>query len=174
MSFYIDVLLPFSLKNFYTYRISEKEFKFIETGFRVLVPFGGKKIFTAIVIKKHKNNPDSYDPKEIFAFQDDLPIVDKNQLLFWEWMSNYYQCSMGNILKASIPSSFLLTSETLLEKKQNKKIDYKKISDEEILILDALDIKKIKIDEVRSILNKKNILPIIDNLIKKGYITSIE
>ena len=174
MSFYIDVLLPFSLKNFYTYRISEKEFKFIETGFRVLVPFGGKKIFTAIVIKKHKINPDSYDPKEIFAFQDDLPIVDKNQLLFWEWMSNYYQCSMGNILKASIPSSFLLTSETLLEKKQNKKIDYKKISDEEILILDALDIKKIKIDEVRSILNKKNILPIIDNLIKKGYITSIE
>ena len=174
MSFYIDVLLPFSLKNLYTYRISEKEFKFIETGFRVLVPFGGKKIFTAIVIKKHKNSPDSYDPKEIFAFQDDLPIVDKNQLLFWEWMSNYYQCSMGNILKASIPSSFLLTSETLLEKKQNKKIDYKKISDEEILILDALDIKKIKIDEVRSILNKKNILPIIDNLIKKGYITSIE
>ena len=174
MSFYIDALLPFPLKNFYTYRISEKEFKFINSGFRVLVPFGGKKVFTGIVIRKHQNTPITYEPKEIFAFQDDLPVVDKNQILFWEWMSNYYQCSMGNILKASMPSSFLLTSQTLLEKKQNKKIDYKNISDEEILILDALELKKIKIDEVRLILNKKNIFPIINKLIEKGHINSIE
>ena len=174
MSFYIDVLLPFPLKNFYTYRISEKEFKFIKSGFRVLVPFGGKKVYTAIVVNKHKNTPNKYEPKEIFAFQDDLPVVDKNQILFWEWMSSYYQCSMGNILKASMPSSFLLTSQTFLEKKQDKKVNYKNMSDEEILILDALDLKKIKIDEARLILNKKNIFPIIDKLIEKGYINSIE
>ena len=157
MSFYIDVLLPFPLKNFYTYEISEEEFKFINKGFRVLVPFGGKKVFTSIVIEKHKNVPHQYEPKRIFAFQDDFSVVNKNQILFWEWMSNYYQCSMGAILKASIPSSFLLSSETLLEKKLNKKIDYKNLSDEEILVLDALDLKKIKIEEVRLILNKKNI-----------------
>ncbi len=139
-----------------------------------MVPFGGKRVFTSIVIKKHKNIPDNYEPKEIFAFQDDLPIVDKNQIFFWKWMSNYYQCPMGSILKASIPSSFLLTSETLLEKNLNKQVDYKKISDDEILILDALDLKKIKIDEVRLILNKKNIFPAVNNLIEKGYIKSIE
>ena len=174
MSFYIDVLLPFPLKNFYTYRISKEEFKFIKSGFRVLVPFGGKRVFTGIIIDKHKNIPDSYEPKEIFAFQDDLPVVDENQILFWKWMSNYYQCSMGQILKASMPSSFLLTSETLLEKNLSKKIDYRKISDEEILILDALDLKKIKIDEVRLILNKKNIFSIVNNLIQKGYVNSIQ
>ncbi len=174
MSFYIDVLLPFPLKNFYTYRISKEEFKFIKSGFRVLVPFGGKRVFTGIIIDKHKNIPDSYEPKEIFAFQDDLPVVDENQILFWKWMSNYYQCSMGQILKASMPSSFLITSETLLEKNLSKKIDYRKISDEEILILDALDLKKIKIDEVRLILNKKNIFSIVNNLIKKGYVNSIQ
>ena len=174
MSFYIDVLLPFPLKNFYTYRISKEEFKFIKSGFRVLVPFGGKRVFTGIIIDKHKNIPDSYEPKEIFAFQDDLPVVDENQILFWKWMSNYYQCSMGQVLKASMPSSFLLTSETLLEKNLSKKIDYRKISDEEILILDALDLKKIKIDEVRLILNKKNIFSIVNNLIKKGYVNSIQ
>ena len=174
MSFYIDVLLPFPLKNFYTYRISKEEFKFIKSGFRVLVPFGGKRVFTGIIIDKHKNIPDSYEPKEIFAFQDDLPVVDENQILFWKWMSNYYQCSMGQILKASMPSSFLLTSETLLEKNLSKKVDYRKISDEEILILDALDLKKIKIDEVRLILNKKNIFSIVNNLIQKGYVNSIQ
>ena len=174
MSFYIDVLLPFPLKNFYTYRISKEEFKFIKSGFRVLVPFGGKRVFTGIIIDKHKNIPDSYEPKEIFAFQDDLPVVDENQILFWKWMSNYYQCSMGQVLKASMPSSFLLTSETLLEKNLSKKIDYRKISDEEILILDALDLKKIKIDEVRLILNKKNIFSIVNNLIQKGYVNSIQ
>ena len=56
----------------------------------------------------------------------------------------------------------------------NKHVDYKKISDEEILILDALDLKKIKIDEVRLILNKRNIFPAVNNLIEKGYIKSIE
>ena len=65
MSFYIDVLLPFPLKNFYTYEISEEEFKFINKGFRVLVPFGGKKVFTSIVIEKHKNVPHQYEPKDI-------------------------------------------------------------------------------------------------------------
>ena len=174
MSFYIDVLLPFPLKNFYTYEISEEEFKFIKKGFRVLVPFGGKKVFTSIVIEKHKNVPRQYEPKRIFAFQDDFSVVNKNQILFWEWMSNYYQCSMGAILKASIPSSFLLSSETLLEKKLNKKIDYKNLSDEEILVLDALDLKKIKIDEVRLILNKKNIFSTVNNLLDKGYVNSIE
>ncbi len=174
MSFYIDVLLPFPLKNLYTYRISKLEFKFIKSGFRVLVPFGGKRIFTGIIIDKHRNISDSYEPKEIFAFQDDLPVVDENQILFWKWMSNYYQCSMGQILKASMPSSFLLTSETLLEKNLSKKVDYRKISDEEIIILDALDLKKIKIDEVRLILNKKNIFSIVNNLIQKGYVNSIQ
>ena len=174
MSFYIDVILPFPLKNFYTYEISEEEFKFINKGFRVLVPFGGKKVFTSIVIEKHKNVPHQYEPKRIFAFQDDFSVVNKNQILFWEWMSNYYQCSMGAILKASIPSSFLLSSETLLEKKLNKKIDYKNLSDEEILVLDALDLKKIKIDEVRLILNKKNIFSNVKNLLDKGYVNSIE
>ena len=89
-------------------------------------------------------------------------------------MSNYYKCSLGEILKASIPSSFLLSSETLLEKKLNKKIDYKNLSDEEILVLDALDLKKIKIEEVRLILNKKNIFSTVKNLLDKGYVNSIE
>ena len=47
-----------------------------------MVPFGAKRVFTSIVIKKHKNIPDNYEPKEIFAFQDDLPVVDKNQIFF--------------------------------------------------------------------------------------------
>ena len=70
------------------------------------MPFGGKKVFTSIYIDKHKNVPDQYEPKRIFAFQDDFSVVDENQILFWQWMSNYYQCSMGAILKASIPDSF--------------------------------------------------------------------
>ena len=53
-------------------------------------------------------------------------------------------------------------------------MDYKNISDEEILILDALDIKKIRIDEVKLILNKKNIFRTVNNLIQRGYINSIE
>ena len=42
-------------------------------------------------------------------------------------------------MKAAMPST--ISSETLLEKNNDYEIDYKNVSDEEILILDALDLK---------------------------------
>ena len=77
-------LLPFPLKNLYTYKISGREFKFIKNGFRVLVPFGGKRVFTAIVVCMHKKSIIMIQKKYLhFKY---FPVVDKNQILFWKWM----------------------------------------------------------------------------------------
>ena len=34
---------------------------------------------------------------------DEITIVTETQLKFWDWLSSYYMCSVGEILKASIP-----------------------------------------------------------------------
>ena len=52
-----------------------------------------------------------------------LPIVNDNQLQFWAWMSQYYMCSIGDVMKASIPSVLLFESETIVTLNKTIEID---------------------------------------------------
>ena len=58
-SVFIDVLLPLALPKPYTYKVSLEQVKSLAIGFRVAVPFGKQKIYTALVIKIHGVTPQS-------------------------------------------------------------------------------------------------------------------
>ncbi len=141
---------------------------------RVAVPFGKSKIFTGLVYKIHQNKPAAYEAKEIFQILDDKPLITLKQLEHWEWIAKYYMCSLGEVLRAGIPSSFLLESETLIVK--NKAFtDEKGLENEEFLIYEALEYQdKIKIEDVYKILGKKNIFPVIQSLLHKKVIYTKE
>ena len=47
---FVDVILPLPLPKSYTYAISGEEFDNVKPGFRVLVPFGKRKWYTAIAV----------------------------------------------------------------------------------------------------------------------------
>ena len=79
MQYFIDVILPIPLEKSFTYRITKAEADFIKAGMRVAVPFGKRKIYTAIVYTKHNNAPQTYDAKDIHQILDDKPIVTKQQ-----------------------------------------------------------------------------------------------
>ena len=83
---FIDVIVPLPLKNSLTDLVNEEEFKFIDIGFRVMVPFGKSKFITGIVVKKHQNSPINYNPKEIEFIIDKTPIVTLKQLTFFQWI----------------------------------------------------------------------------------------
>ena len=106
--YFVDVILPLALPKTYTYYLTEEQYNKIRLGFRVTVPFGKEKIYTAIVKKIHNKIPKVYEPKPIHMVLDEIPIVTETQLKFWDWLSSYYMCSVGEILKASIPSALLL------------------------------------------------------------------
>ena len=72
---------------------------------RVLVAFGGKKIYTGIVFELHDQEPETFLPKEIINILDDFPILPKEQIQFWNWLSHYYLCNMGEIYRFAFPSS---------------------------------------------------------------------
>ena len=109
---FAETLLPLALPGTYTYRIPE-EMK-LSIGMRVLVPFGRKKIFTAIVVSLHDKEPKGYDVKEILGTLDDKPILRHPQLDFWQWIADYYLCSMGEVYKAAVPSGLKVESETTI------------------------------------------------------------
>ena len=138
---------------------------------RVAVPFGKTKIYTALVYEIHQNAPTVYEAKDIYQILDDKPIVNKFQLKLWTWIADYYLCTIGDVLRAGLPSLFLLESETLVIRNENFH-DEDILNNDEFLIFEALQKQAIlTIQEVSGILDKKIILPVLDGLIKKEVLS---
>ena len=169
--YFIEVVLPLSLANTFTYQINEAEYHFIKPGFRVAVPFGKSKIYTALVLDVHQNKPEKYEAKEIHQILDENPIITPIQIQHWQWIASYYMCTLGEVYRSAVPSAFLLESETIITKSTNDFVVEESLSDEEFLVYQALQQQSsLKIDEVAQILNKKNILPVIKQLIEKNIL----
>ena len=109
---FAETLLPLAIPGTYTYRIPEGTR--LSIGMRVLVPFGRKKIFTAIIVSLHDREPKGYEVKEILGTLDDKAILRHPQLEFWQWIADYYLCSMGEVYKAAVPSGLKVESETTI------------------------------------------------------------
>ncbi len=169
--YFVDVILPLSLAKTFTYSVSEAEFHFIKIGMRLAVPFGKSKIYTALVIEIHQNKPAFYEAKEIHQILDEQPIVTKIQIAHWKWIASYYMCSIGDVYRGAIPSALLLESETVISQKTNTIADTSLLSDDEFLVYEALQQQSaLKVLDIISILNKKNIFPVIQKLIDKNLV----
>ena len=168
---FVDVILPLSLAKTFTYSVSEAEFHFIKIGMRLAVPFGKSKIYTALVIDIHQNKPALYEAKEIHQILEEQPIVTEIQIAHWKWIASYYMCSIGDVYRGAMPSALLLESETVISQKTNTIADTSLLSDDEFLVYEALQQQSaLKVLDIISILNKKNIFPVIQKLIDKNLV----
>lgn len=164
---FVDVILPLPLRQLFTYAVPVDLINQVEIGKRVIVQFGARKIYTAIVFSIHQNAPKEYKTKDIVEVLDDKPIVNEIQLKLWLWIADYYMCSVGEVFKAALPSGLKLESETKVIYNPDL-IDQKKFNSTETLILDFLASKNIaSITEISSALNRKDALPVIKSLLEK-------
>ena len=156
MQHFIDVILPIPLEKAFTYSISAAEAEFLKVGMRVAVPFGKTKIYTGLVYKIHNQEPVVYEAKEIHQILDDTPITTTTQLQHWEWIANYYLCSLGEVMRAALPSAFVLESETVVVKNNEQVINDTDLKDDEFLVYEALHHQSsLKIHDISTILEKK-------------------
>jgi primosomal protein N' (replication factor Y) len=160
--------LPIPIQKTYTYSVTNEEAVFLKKGMRVAVSFGKTKIFTGLVFAIHETAPTLYEAKEIHQILDEQPLVNEFQLKHWQWVSNYYMCSLGDVFRASLPTAFLLESETIVYK--NETFEEESIlEDDEYLIFEALQHQsQLTIHQVADILGKKKVMPIVNELIKKS------
>ncbi|MCW5521174.1 primosomal protein N' [Aureitalea sp. L0-47] len=169
--YFIDVILPIPLKQTFTYSVNEHEARFLKQGMRVAVPFGKSKVYTAIVYRVHTQPPASYETKSIDQILDEEPILNEQQLKHWEWMASYYMCTLGEVIRAALPSAFLLESETVIKLASEMNVEENGFSDEEFLVYEALQHQSsLHINDVRSILDMKNVVKVIQQLLQKGAI----
>lgn len=167
MEIYINVILPIPLEKQFTYCVSEYEAAQLEVGMRVAVPFGKSKIYTALVVEIHNRPPLVYEAKPIHNILDEHPIVTSNQLKLWQWIADYYMCTQGEVFRSAIPSALLLESETLILPNKDVIIDEDHLKDDDFLVYEALKHQNIlRVNDIMEIVDKKNILPILNRLLQ--------
>ncbi|MEC8247936.1 MAG: primosomal protein N', partial [Bacteroidota bacterium] len=170
--YFLDVILPLPLERIFTYAITKAEADFIKPGVRVSVPFGKNKIYTSIALKLHAKAPTAYEVKSIHSILDKSPIVNEHQIQLWHWISEYYMASLGDVLRAALPSAFLLESETVVGVASEEGLKNINLTDEQFLVLEALQQQsRLKVQEIQAIVNKKNILPILTPLLDAKVLT---
>ncbi len=175
---FIDVIVPLSVANKFTYRIPKELNENVAIGKRVIVQFGKSKFYTAIVYHIHHNPPKDYAAKYIETILDDEPIVTTAQLQLWDWISQYYVCNPGDVMNAALPSGLKLSSTSHITLNPNfslDEVDYNYFTEREHTVLEALQANaSMSFEDLSVILNLKTIQAFINGLIKKGAIVIYE
>ncbi|HSZ34538.1 MAG TPA: primosomal protein N', partial [Puia sp.] len=165
---YAEIIIPLALPKNYTWFIPDHLMDGLLPGCRVEVTLRNKK-YAGIVKKFVHEKPAAFDPKPIESVLDAEPLIYREQLELWEWIADYYMCSEGEVMAASLPAHFKLSSESILVFNEIFGDDFSSLDHDEYLVAEALLLKKeLKIPEVQQILHGAAVYPVVKRLIDKS------
>ena len=172
---FVEVILPLAIAKNYTYRVPFQLNNTVAIGKRVVVQFGKSKMYTAIIASIGSKAPDKYEAKYILDILDDRPVVSEKQLQFWQWLSDYYLCYMGEVMNAALPSALKLASETKITLNKDITINKPSLHDKEYLIVEALEMQpELTVGDIAKLLGQKTVMPILKLMFEKNIITISE
>lgn len=170
---YAEVVLPLALSNTLTYSLPEDIAEKVSIGSRVIVPVKNK-FFTGIIVSFPATVDASFELKDISLLLDSKPVVRSPQLRLWEWISDYYLCSIGEVYRAAIPTGLKIESETSIGLNQDMELEdiLPSLNENELKVVMALQAKKKAV--ITSVLEKElqiRTLPsIIERLLNSGIV----
>ena len=170
---FVSVLLPLALPGSFTYILPPTLAGRVTVGTRVIVQFGARRYYTALVIALHEENPQpGVKLKEVTDLVDAQPIVLPKQLELWKWMAQYYMCTAGELMKAALPSGLKLESETLLARNEEYDCDTQPLTERETQIYHALTADKgTKLQALEKELGTGSLLQTVKHLVDIGAVT---
>lgn len=162
---YADVILPLALQATYTYSVPFEMEKMIQPGVRVVVSFGQRRLYSALVYRVHSEKPQVQQVKDILQVIDTTPIVLPSQYKLWEWLAEYYMCSLGEVMKAALPSGLKMESDTYIASGEFDEID---LSDEEMTLIHLLGQKrKLTIQQLTQKSGLKHPMSVIKSMLER-------
>lgn len=169
---YAEVILPLPLNSTFTYSIPVELTDRIKVGHRVIVPFGRKKYYTAIVVSLTPLKPTEYEVKEILIALDNDSIIRHPQLKLWQWVSEYYLCAIGDVYKAAVPSGLKIESETVVELNADyEECEENRLNERETIICQHLNHEgKMTPAEIEKKTGFRNVELIVSRLLEKGAV----
>ncbi|MFW5658873.1 MAG: replication restart helicase PriA [Bacteroidota bacterium] len=136
-----DLILPVPTRMRFSYLVPERYEHMLVRGMRVIVPFGKRKLQTGVVaeIWESADGTELGKLKLIDELLDERPVVPERLLKLWAWVAEYYFCSEGEAMQASLPSGFKLQSELTVTLPGPPDLLREDLSDEEYIVLEAVD-----------------------------------
>jgi primosomal protein N' (replication factor Y) (superfamily II helicase) len=190
---FADIILPLAVRGRFTYKIPDELADIVSPGVMVTVPFGGRTLYSGIVCTIHEKSPDYKHLKSVLNVVTGMPRVNEHQLKLWQWISEYYLCSEGEVMKAALPGEtslstykprlerFIILAKRFSESELNEILDkLKKAPKQQDFLIAYLRITGYTgLSEPENI--SKSVLlsesqvseGIIDTLVKKGILRSV-
>ncbi len=176
-TFFVDVILPVPIPKMFTYRCPQELNEYLQVGCRVIVQFGARRILTGVIGKIHETPPAKYEAKYILDVLDPEPIITSLQFPIFQWIANYYMCTLGEVLNIAMPSGLKLSSESRVQLHPEFDIfeSTYDFSDNEELLIDILGKNdSLTYTEVSKALQIKNIFSLIKSLVQKDALIIFE
>jgi primosomal protein N' (replication factor Y) (superfamily II helicase) len=173
---FAEVLLPVPIDRYFTYRVPFDWNERAGIGQRVIVQFGDRRILTGVIISLHDTPPADYEAKYLLELLDDQPIIHAKQLMFYQWLADYYMCTPGEVFNAAMPSGLKLSSESMVQLNPTFSWDETlfEYSDKETMLLNHLVSKPMSYTEISTLLGIKHIYSILKSLTRKEAILLFE
>ena len=172
---FVRVIMPLALPKSYTFQVPEELRGLIRFGVRVEVPLRNKLYAGLVVELLDGAHQPEFKTRPVFSVLDDEPILTEQQYDLWQWIAGYYMCTIGEVMNVALPSGLKLSSETILSLEQGVLYDHLELSDDEFMIVEALEIQgELSIGTIREILNKKTVYPIVKRLLDKQLVWTKE
>lgn len=170
ISSFVEVVLPLPVASTFTYSLPEVMQGQVSVGSRVIVPFGKKKFYTGIVAGFAPVAPREYQVKEVLHVLDAHPVIRHPQMRFWEWVADYYMCSVGEVYNAAVPSGLKIESETQFELNPDFDMeDASLLSEREVLVAQLLSTKgKLSALDIQKETGFRHVTALMNKLVERG------
>lgn len=175
VTYFADILLPLPVEATFTYRVPQELEGRVAFGMRVIVPFGRSKLYSGLVVRVHTETPQEWATKYILDVMDERPVVSERQFKLWQWMADYYMCTLGEVMAAALPSALKLASETKIKLHPDFSGDVTVLNPFELRIAESLAHREeMTVAEVAKAAQVQKILPVIKSMVEKRVVITDE
>ena len=174
---FAEFVLPVPIPKLFTYRVPSIYNEKIKVGQRAIVQFGQKKILTGIIAHLHNQPPKDYEAKYILELLDEQEVIYSQQFKLYQWIADYYMCTLGEVMNAALPSGLKLSSESMVQLNPSFDIDtwdLTKFSEKEHILIQQLQSNALSYSDIAKLLGVKNIYSLLKTLAAKEAILIFE
>ena len=173
-TFFVDVILPLHIHGTYTYRVPQEYNDVIKAGQRVVVQFGPKRLYSAVVRRVHEECP-RYTVKYVLSILDINPIVDEHQFRFWEWIADYYMSYVGDVMAVALPTAFKLASESSVSIHPDYSGELNDLTANELRVVQLLaDHPVMTVEDISRAIGLQKMMPLLNTMMEREIIVMNE
>ena len=174
ITYFVDVILPIPVKRLFTYRVSRVHSEHVKNYARVVVPFGKNRVLTGIIANIHQTPPKDYQAKYIAEILDDEPLVTSFQIQLFQWIADYYMCSIGEVMNVALPSGLKISNQSRVQFNPDFEHFELLTEFEKVLLEDIKQQQSLTYEEISRRIEGQNINQVIKSLVAKRAIILFE